>query len=209
MSQTPHHLYPLQTDPQNEEPYLRLPPPHDNIIITPPRPEDFSAIAEVLNEREVYTWLYSPKYPVSEDQAQDRLDGATKASQLSLRELERLYQTDGGQALDLSCSAVVGSCPVKSLREVKQDGTQVYIGDIGVRRSTFFHVRDNQSRDALAKENLEREVGDPEIVWTIGCKFRRYTMSNSFFDIISLRPRLSRNISPWTRNHVGCRPDPH
>jgi hypothetical protein len=67
-------------------------------------------------------------------------------------------------------------CPVNAIREVKNDGEDVYLGDISLRRCTDVrllaaiaenHTDKEQKRDA--ERNTCRIVGDPEIIWTIGC----------------------------------------
>ncbi len=159
------YIHPLQVDLKTGEPYLRLPFPHDDIIVTPCRPEDVSAIAKVLNDPDIYKWLYSPKYPVLEDQAQERLNRFMKGCKDALKELEDVHAADPS-----GVNHFVGSCPVKVIREVKEDGTQVYIGEFGVRRHDFFYVRDIEKREALVGENSRRVVGDPEMIWSIGSK---------------------------------------
>jgi len=157
MDPTNSRYHPLQCDPQTGELYLRLPPPHDNIIITPPRPTDAPAMVEILSDERVYTWLDSVVHPFDESHALVRLERAQKRSEAVLEEIR---DTNGGP--------FVGGCPVTVLREVKEDGTQVMVGDIIIKRSGFTHLLENETeRMKLVEENNERAAGDPDIVWTM------------------------------------------
>lgn len=58
---------------------------------------------------------------------------------------------------------------MRSIREVKADGTDVYLGDILVNRCANEEMNDNKAEDlSLIDVNLAKEPGDPTIVWTIG-----------------------------------------
>lgn len=160
-----HQLLPLQIHPVTKEPILRLPPPHDNIIITPPRMCDGPALVQNLNDPQICRWLESPPYPYTEDNADDWLKRVKDGSDALLRQLKEAAENDQTKTL------VVGSCPVRSLREVQENGTEVYIGEIGVDRCNYPELDNSPKKAKLVKENWEREDGDPEIVWCIGGKF--------------------------------------
>ena len=61
-------------------------------------------------------------------------------------------------------------CPVRSIREVKPDGTDMYLGDIYVDRCANKEMNDdNEDKDIdLINVNMAKLSGDPTIVWTIG-----------------------------------------
>lgn len=68
---------------------------------------------------------------------------------------------------------VVGECPVRAIREVQDDGTDIYIGDIGISRCSYGELIDlngvdweNASKRKEVNDSLE--VGDPRILWAIG-----------------------------------------
>ena len=63
---------------------------------------------------------------------------------------------------------VVDGCPVQHIREVQPDGTELYLGDLSVSRNSWIEVEDKDLRARMMKENMEKPVGDPGIVWTIG-----------------------------------------
>jgi hypothetical protein len=55
---------PLQFDSsRSSEPFLRLPPPYQNIIITPPRKSDGPRVVECMNDKRVYSNLNGPPFP--------------------------------------------------------------------------------------------------------------------------------------------------
>ena len=68
------------------------------------------------------------------------------------------------------------NCPVNAIREVG-NGEDVYLGDVSLRICTDVRllaaVAENGAEDEetyrLAETNASRVVGDPEIIWTIGC----------------------------------------
>jgi len=154
--------YHPQVDPATQEPYLRLPHFHSNIIITPPRDADVSSIVEVLNDPKVYVWLDSVPHPFTEDMARAWVQRAKAKSDEVLHGPLGLEQ--GTFKLD---GAYFGDCPFSSIRTVKGDGSQVCIGDVGVRRSKFLHVEDEAARKKFVEENDRREAGDPDIVWAM------------------------------------------
>lgn len=64
---------------------------------------------------------------------------------------------------------IVDSCPVRSIREVQADGTDIFIGDIFVHRAEFEYLR-REEQKTKADENDAKSTGDPSIVWTVGGK---------------------------------------
>jgi hypothetical protein len=63
---------------------------------------------------------------------------------------------------------LVSGCPVRSIREVQPDGSDVYLGDVEIRRHIFEEIGDLDRRARLVEINNAKEVGDPTIVWSIG-----------------------------------------
>lgn len=66
---------------------------------------------------------------------------------------------------------IVGGCPVRTLREVRADGTEVFLGDIGVDRCGYPDLEASFEKERLIEKNSQRLAGDPEIAWCIGCKY--------------------------------------
>jgi len=78
-------------------------------------------------------------------------------------------------AKDIPTPITVGHCPVRSLREVKDDGTDIFIGDLGVMRCAHGElmgsgVVDWANKEALEERNNSIAVGDPSIIWSMGGK---------------------------------------
>ncbi|KAJ3489612.1 hypothetical protein NLI96_g2014 [Meripilus lineatus] len=157
-------LQPLQVHPITGEPILRLPHPHENIIITPPRMSDGPALVTTLNDLRVCQWLESPPYPYTDDDADYWLRMVKDGSDTVLQELKDAFDEESGSQR----SCLVGSCPVSFLREVQKDGTEIYLGSIGVERCHYPELENGPEKAKLVKENADRDVGDPEIVWCIG-----------------------------------------
>ncbi|KAI0782496.1 hypothetical protein BC629DRAFT_558308 [Irpex lacteus] len=155
-------LHPLQVNERTGEPYLRLPSPHDNIIITPPRAEDVPAIIAALNDPRVYSTLEGPPFPYKEEHAVWWIDHVKAPSDELLQEL-RQAADEGSQSLK-----VVAACPVRTLREVQEDGTDIFLGDIGCDRCGYPDVVDQEEKSRLTFANDQLPPGDKDIVWCIG-----------------------------------------
>ncbi|KAJ7292733.1 acyl-CoA N-acyltransferase [Mycena rebaudengoi] len=117
-------LQPLEVNPHTGEPFLRL-RSHKNIIITPPRLSDAPSWVTLLNDERIYRWLCSPPYPYLPEHAEAKLKEETAAADKLFAELET--------ARDDVTLKIVDGCPVWSIREVKDDGTDVFIGKIRIR----------------------------------------------------------------------------
>lgn len=158
-------LYPLEINPHTGEPFLRLPAPHDNIILTPPRLSDVKSTVPILNDPKVITWLEGPPVPYLDKHAQEWLAAIVKQSDDTLAELKEEERLNPDGPLK-----AVGTCPVQHIREVLPDGTEIYLGDITIRRAGMEEVLDPDERKKATEENNAKEVGDPSIVWTFGGK---------------------------------------
>ena len=143
------------------EPYLVLPEPYTTIIITPYREllveekdGTIDRLVEYLNDDRVYPWLQNPPFPYKRHHALSWIG--------QLQESRRPFPSD---------MKTWPFAPVQSIREVVSRGEReddVFIGDITIRRHVFEEVHDEQQRQALRKENSEKKIGDPHIVWTVG-----------------------------------------
>jgi len=145
----------LQANPTTGEVFLRLPAPHENIIITPPRDSDAADIISILNDPRVYNSLVGTPLPYHHHHAVGWLGRMKNRSDKVLEDLR-----EG--------KTVVDGCPVQHIREVQPDGTELYLGDLSVSRNSWIEVEDKDLRARMMKENMEKPVGDPGIVWTIG-----------------------------------------
>ena len=87
---------------------------------------------------------------------------------------ERLLSGDFENApdgLDGKRPFVLSESPVKSIREILEDGTSIHIGDIAIWRDGFREVVDEVEREKLKLENEAKAPGDPTIRWIFGCVF--------------------------------------
>ncbi|KAI0375125.1 acyl-CoA N-acyltransferase [Pilatotrama ljubarskyi] len=161
MAQSQFH--PLQFHPETGEPFLRLPAPHDKIIITPPRMSDAPTIISYMNDPALYMWLDGPPFPYRPEHAESWLEKVKKGADAAFEELQRANAEHSDEP-----PVLVSACPVRSLREVLEDGTDLFLGDIALVRERWPDVADDEEKDRLAKPNAEKPVGDPEIIWCIG-----------------------------------------
>jgi len=145
----------LQVNPTTGEVFLRLSAPHENIIITPPRDSDAADITLILNDPRVYKNLLGPPFPYLPQHAEEWLRTTKDKSDKILEDLRE------GRT-------VVDGCPVQHIREVRSDGTDLFLGDLSVRRNDWLELEDEELREKMMKVNSERPVGDPSIVWTLG-----------------------------------------
>lgn len=58
----------------------------------------------------------------------------------------------------------VGGCSLRILREVQEDGTESFLGDVGFDRCGFPYHEDAAKEDRLVYQTEQREVEDEEIV---------------------------------------------
>lgn len=59
--------------------------------------------------------------------------------------------------------------PVRFIREVQEDGSEVFLGDIGIDRCADMESLLGEPKHSN-EENLALPAGHPEIIWTIGCE---------------------------------------
>jgi hypothetical protein len=70
---------------------------------------------------------------------------------------------------------LVGYTLFNVIREVKPDGSEPLIGSLGFIRCPWMEISNPgganwEEKEARVKENEARELGDPEILWTVGCE---------------------------------------
>ncbi|KAJ7334904.1 hypothetical protein DFH08DRAFT_785008 [Mycena albidolilacea] len=162
---------PLERNPATGELFLRLPSPHSTIILTPPRPSDAAAIAVIVNDPAVHPWLGRPNDIFTLEEAQALVSEYTRASSAVIYALEESTALEGtitSATPSVQCEQLVpvADCPVRSIRELQADGTDVYIGNIAFKRCNWHEVQ-SPERDQLIAANNARPTGDPEIVWQV------------------------------------------
>jgi len=156
-------LHSLEVNSQTGEPFLRLPAPHQNIIITPAREGDQSVLLQHLNDPDIHKWLEGPPVPYLSEDANSWIPLIKEQSDAILEYLRKCEEDFPNGPLQF-----VNDCPVRHLREVKEDGTDILIGDIGFRRGPFEEVLDKVERKRMQEENACKQVGDPTIQFAVG-----------------------------------------
>jgi hypothetical protein len=109
--------------------------------------------------------LQSAPYPYLQEHADSWVEKNKAICDAAIRELEEEDRTNPDGPLK-----ILDLCPVRSIREVRANGTDKYLGDIAIGRCTNDEMNDD-SKDPeidLTVLNLAKETGDPTIVWTVG-----------------------------------------
>ncbi|KAJ7708892.1 hypothetical protein B0H17DRAFT_916385 [Mycena rosella] len=140
----------------NAETGVRLPAPFTNIIITPPPMSDVEPSIAILNNPAVGIWMgpmgAGPAYT------------AYKAEQW----LTKIKAETDAVLQEVRSSAPSGpfsGCPGTPHPGGVRGRTDVFIGDLGLVRSSWTEVLDADEKARLAAVNNARAVGDPDIVW--------------------------------------------
>ncbi|KAG1812946.1 uncharacterized protein BJ212DRAFT_1276184 [Suillus subaureus] len=158
-----YQLHPLEINPKTGEPFLRLAAPHKNIILTPPRQGDQSVLIQHMNDPAIYGWMKRLPTPYLPEHADFWIQFVKEESDTTLEYLRKSAEDFPNGPLQF-----VGASPVRHLREVKEDGTDVLIGDVNFRRSPFEEVLDEVERKRLQEDNAKKQAGDPTIQYAIG-----------------------------------------
>ena len=66
---------------------------------------------------------------------------------------------------------VVGEFPLRAIREIQEDGTDIYVGDIGISRCCYGKLIDLNGVDWKTHQNARNstslELDDSRILWSI------------------------------------------
>jgi len=188
-------LHPLEVNPKTGEPFLRLPAPHHNIIITPPREEDQPVLMQHMNDPAIYEWIEGPPVPYLPEHADSWIQLVMQHSDAIL---EYLRKSEG--EFPNGPLQYVDASPVRHLREVKEDGTDIFIGDIQFRRGPFEEVLDEAERSRMQKENARKPAGDPTIQYAVGD-----WLSASHHGRGIMTSAIGLLISAWAIPRMGAR----
>src|SRR5436190_22077592 len=125
-------MEPLKFNCRTNEPYLSLPAPHENIIITPPRPTDAPFAIAHRNDPRINRWLQASPFPYLPEHEAAWFRATSDASRKIMKELQDL-EAKGSQAEGIP--AFVSGCPVRILREVGGgdvgwNGDDLFLGDL-------------------------------------------------------------------------------
>ncbi|CAE6441619.1 unnamed protein product [Rhizoctonia solani] len=149
----------IQYNPQTNEPFIALPAPHFNIRLTPPRLSDADEVLAIMNVPEIIMNFATPPYPYLREHCDGWLKEKIREYESAMVQITKVGEDVG--FLDL--------LPLRHIREVGPDGTETFLGDIGlIRENGFCDIRDEEARNTKVNTNLNLPVGDPNIVWTFG-----------------------------------------
>ncbi|KAH8432783.1 uncharacterized protein LDX57_010410 [Aspergillus melleus] len=154
----------LHNHPITQEPYLRLPSPHQSIIITPyraPNPADEAAKVRNMNDPLVAAWLIGPPYPYHADDAKIWTNMSRSQCIQILAEAKTQQYVSGS--------------PFRCVREIVEEDEHgviqkdVLIGGIDVTEYPFLEFPEgSKEREDGVKRNGELETGSSEKVWGVG-----------------------------------------
>ncbi|KAK4704517.1 hypothetical protein P7C70_g1692, partial [Phenoliferia sp. Uapishka_3] len=151
-------LTPLLFSPLHE-PYLPI--PSSPYILTPARLSDPPVRVTLLNDPTVSPYLFSPPNPYTLVDAVERTKENMTEEQAML--MKWAIARDAGEGVE----ARLDGCPLGVIREV-EDGEEAFVGEFGFgREDAFMEIVDMAEREGVIRKNLEREAGDPLIVWTM------------------------------------------
>jgi RimJ/RimL family protein N-acetyltransferase len=149
------NYHPFKFDSTIGEYYLPIPCHHSNLRLTPYRPDSDGDVQILhLNNPLVYQNISGPPFPFLREHAEE-----WNTNELA-RSLELLNALGRGEKY-------VDGCPVRAIREVQEDGSQILIGDIQVGRE----ANEAPWLTEDEKNNDSKPAGDPTIVWSLGCEF--------------------------------------
>lgn len=170
-----------------KEPYLRLPEPHANIIITPHRPEHIdetsSALVRILNDPTVALCLQRTPYPYSESDGEEWVKAKGQEQEEVLSILRNELEDPGNSVVEKDADKLshqrrqfLDACPFTCIREVLKSDSKngapledILIGDICLARSSFDEYPEESEERAQAQtRNNDLPAGNENIVWSLG-----------------------------------------
>lgn len=159
---------------KNNSPFIPLPPPHTDIIVTPPRYTDGDAIIRNFNDPKVYMNLVTPPYPFTRQDWDERFPIIERQAHDALLEWKEAEASRlnavAGEAEGMQRKWVGIGFPVTAIREIDpKTREETFIGDISIRRREFKVTLDEGERKRARDENFDLEAGDPRIAWDVGC----------------------------------------
>ena len=119
-----------------------------------------------MNDPTIHKWITGPPVPYLQEHADSWVQLVTEQSNAILEYLKKCEENFPNGPLQF-----VDASPVRYLREVKEDGTDVLIGDVRFGRGPFEEVLDEVERKQMEEENARKQAGDPTIQFVVGGKW--------------------------------------
>ncbi|KAH8888999.1 hypothetical protein GQ53DRAFT_748517 [Thozetella sp. PMI_491] len=196
---------PLEFDPSRSgEPFLRLPSPYQNIIITPPRKSDGPRVLECFSDEKVYKTLISPPQPYLLEHFNSWYKRVSECCARGLQQYHEItsehnaannYVTSGRNWADI--------VPVRSLREVNPvTGEQLYIGDLEIERQRYggYTSMTEEEQKAARDLNDSYQAGDEKIDWTVGDYLASSHHGHGIMTA-ALRTMIEQYVVPYLNGH--------
>lgn len=116
-----------------------------------------------MNDPAIYGWIEGPPIPYLPEHADFWIQLVKRESDATLEYLRKSAEDFPDGPLQF-----VDANPVRYLREVKENGMDVLIGDVNFRRSPFEEVLNEEERKRLQGDNANKQAGDPTIQYAVG-----------------------------------------
>ncbi|KAJ8095078.1 hypothetical protein AAF712_006919 [Marasmius tenuissimus] len=160
-----------------DRPFIRLPEPHANLVIATPSLDDVDSSVRIVNNPRVLKWVLGSTSPYTTKRAEDWINGVKKISE---------------ELLQAPLNAHVDGCPFRHIMDLEADGTCEFIGDIGISRSNWTDITDQEERRRLLEENSLRPVGEQAILFQVG-----YYLSPAYQGRGIMTSALSTLLTQW------------
>lgn len=181
---------PVHYNPRTQEPYLRLPAPHSNIIITSHRPDQMDEtcdrLCDMLNDSRVTSYLAGPPYPYLREHGEEWIrtkwienERVLYTLRQEFEDLQSQQQPKVNGAATEKHQEFFDVCPFSCIREVLDEDPEtgvplrdVFIGDVGIMRYAFYELPyGSEEKTEAQRRNNALPAGDESIVWGIGSSF--------------------------------------
>ncbi|QRV97664.1 GNAT family acetyltransferase [Ceratobasidium sp. AG-Ba] len=181
----------LQYNPVTDEPFITLPAPHSNIRLTPPRMSDADDILPIMNDLTVSINFASPPYPYLREHCDAWLEKVVDQYEKAVETIKKTGEEVG----------YIDIFPLRHIREVAPDGTETFLGDMGLAREFAWNeIRDPEAKAARFNANSNLPPGDPEIIWTIGDYLRPSHHGRGIMTVA-----IKTMIEAWAVPHMNAR----
>jgi hypothetical protein len=155
----------------NNSPFIRLPAPNENIIITPSQYSDGDAVIKLLSDPRVYMNLAGPPYPYGQKEWDSWFPILERASKNTLAEWREVEKSRKERGHGRQWVTGAHGAPVTAIREIDPvTGEQKFIGSIDATRKNWLFYGATEENKRRQEANDALEAGDPRIQWDLGCK---------------------------------------
>ncbi|EJU02583.1 hypothetical protein DACRYDRAFT_21644 [Dacryopinax primogenitus] len=177
-------------DHRRGEPYLRFQSNDEEFCLTPVRNVDVEAIVPILNDPAVYTHLLTP-YPYTKEHAEVLVN-----DQVQKYELDRQFFT-GDERQPISTGKIFDYNPMLAIRQQCSDGSQQFLGILGMWRSMFLYEAVEHRKLELKTQNEAKAAGDPSIIYSVA-----YYLDPAVHGKGIMTAALHKMIHSWAIPHI-------